>query len=76
MQKLDGIISRNYTNLQYGDEKMTNEEWFCNLSTQEKAMLIAAQGKYNTSENMQRMLCGTANGIENWLLSEHIETEW
>ena len=53
---------------------MTNEKWFCNLSTHEKAMVIAAQGKYNTSENMQRMLCGTAEGIEKWLRSEHIET--
>lgn len=52
---------------------MTNEEWFCNLSTKEKAMLIAAQGKYNTPENMQMMLCGTAKSIENWLLSEHKE---
>lgn len=52
---------------------MTNEEWFCNLSTKEKAMLIAAQGKYNTPENMQRMLCGTAKGIEEWLRSEHVE---
>ena len=54
---------------------MTNEEWFCNLSTKEKAMLIAAQGKYNTSENMQMMLCGTAQSIEKWLKSEHREEE-
>lgn len=54
---------------------MTNEEWFCNLSTKEKALLIAAQEKYNTPENMQRMLCGTAKGIERWLKSEHREEE-
>lgn len=54
---------------------MTNEEWFCNLSTKEKAMLIAAQGKYNTPENMQMMLCGTAQSIEKWLKSEHKEEE-
>ena len=45
-------------------EYMTNEKWFCNLSTHENAMVIAAQGKYNISENMQRMLCGTAEGVE------------
>lgn len=50
---------------------MTNEEWFFKLSTHEKAMLIAAQGKYNTPENMQRMLCGTADSIEEWLKSEY-----
>ena len=54
---------------------MTNEEWFCNLSTKEKALLIAVQGKYNTPENMQRMLCGTAKGIEEWLLKEHTKTK-
>lgn len=57
-------------------EFMTNEKWFCNLPTKEKAMLIAAQGKYNTPENMQRMLCGTAEGIEKWLLSEYKEESW
>lgn len=55
-------------------EYMTNEKWFCNLSTHEKAMVIAAQEKYNTPKNMQRMLCGTAEGIEKWFKSEHIET--
>lgn len=55
---------------------MTNEQWFCNLPTKEKAMLIAAQGKYNTPENMQRMLCGTAECIEKWLLSEYKKEAW
>lgn len=54
---------------------MTNEEWFCILPTHEKAMLIAAQGRYNTPENMQMMLCGTAKTIEYWLKSEHREEE-
>ena len=38
-------------------------------------MIIAAQGKYNTAENMQRMLCGTAKGIEEWLRSEYVEEQ-
>ena len=50
---------------------MTNEEWFCGLPTRDKAMLIAAQGEYNTPENMQMMLCGTAETIEKRLLNEH-----
>lgn len=54
---------------------MTNEEWFCNLPTREKALLIAAQGKYNTPENMQMMLCGTANTIEKWLRDERKEDD-
>lgn len=54
---------------------MTNEEWFCQLPIKEKAMLIAAQGKYNTPDNMQMMLCGTAKTIEYWLKSEHREEE-
>ena len=57
------------------NNRITNEEWFCNLPTKEKAMLIAAQGKYNTPENMKMMLFGTAKTIEEWFNKLHVEED-
>lgn len=50
---------------------MTNEQWFIELPTEEKAKFIAVQGEYNTKQNMHLMLYATAKTLEKWLKEEH-----
>lgn len=59
--------------IEYSENTLSNEEWFCGLPTRDKALFMAAQGKYNTPEIMQMMLQSTAETIEKWLKEEYRE---
>lgn len=50
---------------------MTNEEWFINLQTEDKALFMAAQGKYKNDKVLKLMLYSTAKTLNEWLKSEY-----
>lgn len=62
-----------------GDIEQTNEEWFCQLSTEEKAEVIFDIVdfclNYETyhDKNKYRDLMGTTEDIERWLKQPHRE---
>ena len=58
-----------------GKPMQTNEEWFCNLSTEEKAKWLSEHLHCGDCDIENRVCAGTYNGCEetlvNWLKAVH-----
>ena len=70
-----------------GEVEVTNEDWFCRLSTEEKAKFFkeisfccntCSPEQFEAYKNGKfqcplKMACATANGFEDWLKEKHHE---
>ena len=55
------------------ESKLTNEQWFCNLSTKEKAKWITGVARDGYNSDFKTLNIFNAEFWENWLQQGHKE---